>query len=349
MTLSFSIEERVIASDQPSLLIAEIAQAHDGSLALAHSYIDAVSRTGADAIKFQTHIAEAESTHEEPFRVHTAHARKESRFEYWKRTSFNEREWAELATHARDSGLLFLSSPFSLEAAQLLDSLGVPAWKLPSGELHSDEMISFLLGTQKPILASTGMSTWPEIDQLVNQFQSSNATFVLLQASSQYPVPLAQVGLNVLEEMRARYGCLVGLSDHSGSIWPSIAAVAKGASVIEVHVTFDRRIDLPDTTSSLTLDELKELAAARTALHELRIPIEKSSLTKEVSHTKRVLSKSIALKEPLRGGTILSREMLTMKKPGTGLQLAEMTLLVGRRLAHDVSSTRLLTWDDIDD
>lgn len=348
MAQTIDIGNRAIGAGNPTLLVAEIAQAHEGSVALAHSYIDVVADMGADAVKFQTHIASSESTDDENFRISLAYASRESRYDYWTRTGFDAEEWQQLYRHATDRDLIFLSSPFSTEAAALLENLGVPAWKVASGELKSEDLVSYLLSTRKPLLISTGMSTWLDIDSLVGRLHVTGTPFGLLQATSRYPTPLAEVGLNVMDEFRERYDCPVGLSDHSGTVWPALAAMAQGAAVVEVHVIFDRRILQPDASSSVTLAELNHLARARDAFFELQAPINKNSISEEVEHTRRLLTKSLALKVPLPKGTVLTADMVTTKKPGTGLPASALDQVVGKRLRHAVSERRLLRPDDLD-
>ena len=180
------------------LVIAEIALSHDGSLGMAHAFLDAAAEAGADAVKFQTHIATAESTFDEPFRI--AFSRQDSkRYDYWRRTAFTAEQWQELASHAKARAVTFLSSPFSVEAVHLLAALGVTLWKVPSGELRSRDLLEAILATKGHILVSSGMSSWQEIDDTVALLRSHGADFTLMQCTSRYPTPLNEVGLNVIE------------------------------------------------------------------------------------------------------------------------------------------------------
>ncbi len=145
------------------LVIGEVAQAHDGSLGAAHAYIDAIASSGADAVKFQTHIAAAESTPQEPWRVRFSY-QDASRYEYWKRMEFTEEQWLGLKRHAEEKKLEFLSSPFSLEAARLLQRIGMKAWKVASGEVANAQLFDYMLETRLPVMLSTGMSSMEEID-----------------------------------------------------------------------------------------------------------------------------------------------------------------------------------------
>lgn len=268
------------------MLIAEIAQAHDGSLGTAHAYIDAVARTGADAIKFQTHIAAAESSPLEPWRVQFSYE-DASRYDYWKRMEFTAEQWAGLKRHAEDRGLVFLSSPFSIEAVDLLERLGVSMWKIASGEVNNPTLMDAVLATGKPLLLSTGMSSWIEIDEAMERIERGRVRYTLLQCTSKYPVGPDEVGLNMLEVYRKRYACPVGLSDHSGTIWPSLAAVTLGASVIEVHVVFSRECFGPDVAASVTTAELSQLADGIRFIRGMR-PVDKDAMAVSLADTKAI-------------------------------------------------------------
>lgn len=256
------VGNRKVSPGEAALIIGEVAQAHDGSLGTAHAFIDAIAAAGADAVKFQAHFAEAESTPAEKFRVPFS-KQDASRYDYWKRTEFSEEQWAGLAQHAKEKGLLFLCSPFSLRAVEMLKRLDVPAWKVASGEITNLPMVEEMARSGKPLLISAGMSPWDELDRVVKFVESKAAPFALFQCTTAYPCPPEEVGLNVMEEMRARYNVPVGLSDHSGKIFAGLAAAALGANMIEVHVTLSREMFGPDVPASLTPTELGQLEIGR--------------------------------------------------------------------------------------
>lgn len=335
-------------SGNRSFVIAEIAQAHDGSLGMAHAYIDAAAEAGVDAIKFQTHIATAESTLDEPFRVKFS-LQDETRYAYWRRMEFSLEQWQGLKEHAREKGLFFLSSPFSLAAVELLEKVGVPAWKIGSGEVVSGDIMEAVIETGKPILISTGMSSYAELDELVKRFRSNHVPFTLLQCTSKYPVDFAEVGLNVMQEMRRRYGCPVGLSDHSGSVFPALAAMAQGADIIEAHIVFDKGMFGADTRASLTVADFAHLAAARDAFHRMRAnPVEKDAMAQNMALMREMFSKSLAPARDLKAGEVLMEALLAAKKPGGGIPLNQKNDFVGKKLKKDVPQNRLLRWEDID-
>lgn len=239
-------------------IIAEVACSHDGSLGQAHAYIDAVADAGADVVKFQCRIAAAESTPDEQFRPGTYFPQDASRYDYWKRMEFSQAQWEGLAKHAKDRGLLFCASAFSKWAVDMLDPF-VDWWKVGSGETDNLELIDRMALGRKPVLVSSGMSSWSEFGRAIEAVEYRWAEAVSMQCTSEYPCPPDHVGINVLDEMRKRFGTSVGLSDHSGTIWPGIAAAVHGADVLEVHVCFSRRQFGPDTPASLTIEQLAQL------------------------------------------------------------------------------------------
>jgi len=349
LTELFSIADKTVGQGQPAFIIAEIAQAHDGSLGMAHAYIDAVADTDADAIKFQTHIAASESTLDEPFRVQFS-LQDENRYDYWKRMEFSAEQWAGLAEHARSCGLIFLSSAFSVDAFRLLQKIGMPAWKVGSGEVTNRELLSEMVSDKSPVLLSSGMSSHQELQDAVDFITQSGSPVAVLQCTSQYPTPLEQVGLNVIEDYRRMFDCPVGLSDHSGTVFPALAAMARGADIVEVHVTFNRKMFGPDTAASITMEELELLGKARTAFHTMVTnPIDKNRPDAGLGQMRDMFTRSLATRTELGKGTILRADMLTLKKPGTGLPASEMERVVGRRLARTVTPDRLLTPDDLED
>ena len=348
MTSLIDIAGRAIGPGQPAFVIAEVAQSHDGSLGMAHAFIDTAAESGADAIKFQTHIAAAESTLDEEFRVKFSR-QDESRFDYWRRMEFSPAQWAGLATHAAEQGIVFLSSAFSVAAVELLRELGLAAWKVGSGEYRSQDLWQAMAANGAPILLSTGMSEWREIEAAVERVGELGVPLALFQCTSRYPTKLAEVGLNVIDELR-RFGCPVGLSDHSGSVHPSLAALARGADLIEVHLTLDHRLFGPDVPVSLTPPELALICEARDAIMTMeKNPVDKDAMAAELAEMRGLFSKSLAPLRPLSAGTLLTADMLTAKKPGTGIPVTELDTVVGRRLSVHVGPERLLRREDLDD
>jgi N,N'-diacetyllegionaminate synthase len=348
MTAAIAIAGRQIGSGAKPFLIAEVGQAHDGSLGQAHAFVDAAARAGVDAIKFQTHIASAESTLDEEFRVRFSR-QDVTRYDYWKRMEFTLEQWVGLKNHAAEKGLIFLSSAFSVAAVELLIQLGVPAWKVGSGEYKSFDLLGAMAATRLPVLLSTGMSRYDEIATAVEFLRQRGSPVALFQCTTRYPTRDEDTGLNVIAELRRRFACPVGLSDHSGSLWPAIAALAVGAELIEAHLIFDRTMFGPDSPSSLTVAEFRQLVEARDAIAAmLAHTIDKDQMAEELAPMRRLFTKSLAPTRPLSAGHRLIAGDLVAKKPGTGIATDELDRLLGKRLSRDVRPDRLLRWEDLD-
>ncbi|MDP6184002.1 MAG: N-acetylneuraminate synthase family protein [Gammaproteobacteria bacterium] len=332
----------------PCTVIVEVGQAHDGSLGMAHAFIDAIAKGGADAVKFQTHIAEAESTRDEPWRTKFS-SQDATRIDYWRRMEFSEAQWQELKTHASDRSLLFLSSPFSLEAVGLLQTIGVAGWKTASGETSNHALIDAMAVTGLPMIVSTGMSTLAEVDEVVARIGAQGAALALLQCTSAYPCPPELVGLNVIGEFRARYGCAAGLSDHSATIYPGLAAAAQGIEILEVHLTLSREMFGPDVPASVTPAELRQLVDGIRFIETMRAnPVDKQIVPEPIGSLRKIFTKSVVVTEALKSGTVLERTHLAVKKPGSGIPANALEELIGRRLARAVVPDQLLSYDDLE-
>ena len=330
------------------MIIAEVAQSHEGSLGMAHAFIDAVADAGVDAVKFQTHIASAESTPHEPWRIKFS-PQDDTRYDYWKRMEFSEEQWRGLKSHALKSGLKFLSSPFSFEAFEMLSRVGVAAWKVPSGETSNTPMLDLMIETGLPVIISTGMSPLSEIDAAVKRVKEKKVPLAVLQCTTAYPCPPEKIGLNLISEFRNRYDCPVGLSDHSGTIFPGLAAAVLGIEVLEVHVTLSREMFGPDVPASITPAELRQLVDGIRFIEKmLNHPADKNALDPELMELRSTFTKSVVARIDLPAGTVLKEKHMALKKPGTGIPANRMPELIGRRLKRQVLKDELLSEDEID-
>lgn len=322
------------------LVIAEVGQNHDGSLGTAHAYIDAVAKTGAGAIKFQTHIADAESTPSEPWRVKFS-LQDASRYDYWKRMEFTGPQWAGLAEHAREKGLHFLSSAFSMEAVELLDRLQVPAWKVGAGEITNLPMIERMAATRKPVVLSSGLSPWADLDSAVACVRAAGAPVAVVQCTTMYPCPPAKLGLNVIGEIRNRYQCPTGLSDHSGTIYAGLAAAALGANLLEVHVTLSREAFGPDVPASVTTSELAQLVEGVRFIEEaIAHPVDKQQMADDLTELRTMFGKSVVASRDLPDGWMLTEKDIAIRKPGTGIPPAQWRSVMNRKLKHAVAANQ---------
>ncbi len=340
----------IFESNDPEdvFVIGEVAQAHDGSLGFAHAYIDAIADAGADAVKFQTHIAAAESTRQEPWRVPFSYE-DDSRYDYWHRMEFTEEQWAGLKKHADERGLLFMSTPFSPEAVQLLERLDVKIWKVSSGEIFEPWLTELMIGTGKPVIFSTGMSTESEIGAYAAKLEARNVRYAALQCTTNYPVQPEKVGLNVLEDFLKKYP-MAGLSDHSGEMWPSLSAVTLGAKVIEVHVCLSRYDYGPDVPASLTQEKFAEMIRGIRYISRVRThPVNKDEVSAELSRSSQIFSKSVCAKQAIPRGTVLTKELLALKKPGYGIPAREADSVLGKRVNRDVEADEFIDRADIEE
>lgn len=327
--------------------IAEIGQAHEGSLGILHSYIDALATTGISAIKFQMHIAEAESSMHEPFRIKFSYE-DATRYDYWKRMEFTLEQWKEIKKHCDEVGLEFLCSPFSNLAVDWLEEIGIKCYKVGSGEVTNLLLLEKIAKTKKPIIISSGMSNYSELDKTVSFLKERSVDFSILQCTTSYPTQPEQFGFNVINELKERYKVAIGFSDHSAKIATNSAAVALGAEILEFHVVFDKRMFGPDTKSSLTIDETKQLVEDCNAVYKaLKFPINKNE-NSQFSTLKTIFEKSLAVNKDLPMGHVLTFEDLEAKKPkGFGIDALKFESVLGKRISRNLTQWDFLNENDI--
>ncbi len=328
-------------------IIAEIGQAHEGSLGILHSYIDSVAMYGVDVIKFQMHIAEAESSKFEPFRVNFSYEDK-TRFDYWKRMEFSFEQWVGIKKHCDDLGLEFLVTPFSIKAIDQLEKMGVSAYKVGSADTSNSLLIKKLSLTEKDLIVSTGMSNYNEISTCLGFFKNPKQNISIMQCTTKYPTQASEIGLNNIRIMKEKYKIPVGLSDHSGSIYPSLAATALGADLIEVHVVFDKQSFGPDSSSSLNFKELQMLTEGVNYINEINLnPIAKDQM--DHHKLKSVFGRSLAVNKNLKAGHKIEFKDLECKKPpGLGIDVNDFQSILGKPLAKNLSKWDFLNLEDFE-
>lgn len=323
-------------------LVAEVGSVHDGSFGNAIRLIDLAAECGADVVKFQTHIPDAETVKDAPS---PSYFTAESRFDYFLRTGFSATQWRRLREHADFVGIGFLSSPFSLEAVDLLEEIGADGYKIASGEVTNVPLLERVAATGKRVLLSSGMSSWSELDLAVDVLRGSPLT--VLQCSSAYPCPPERVGLNVISEMRERYGLPVGFSDHTQGIAAAIAAAALGATTIEKHLTFSRAMYGSDAPLASEPGELRLLADALAAVAIMRsTPVDKDDVA-PYAEMKRIFEKSVVTAGAVTAGAVVEPRHLAFKKPGDGVPARDWRSLIGRTWARDLAADHLVTWEDL--
>jgi N-acetylneuraminate synthase len=338
---SMEIAGRPIGPGHPVLVIAEIGNNHDGSIGQARALIDAAAEAGADAVKFQTHIAEAEMLESTPTPPHFD----EPRYRFMQRMSLSREQHEVLKAHAEERGLIFFSSPFSIEAVELLEGLDVPAYKIASGEVTNPPLVEAISSTGKPVLISTGMSGLEEVDAAVAILREHGAPFLVMQCTSNYPCPPEKVNLRAMETLHERYNAPVGLSDHTPGVFTSVAAVALGAVAVEKHFTLSKRLYGPDHHASLTPEELaqlvdgvKQVQAAMGDGVKARDP--------ELDPARATFEKSVVSAVEIPEGAVIEASMLTTKRPGNGIPATRLPEVVGRHATRSIPANELVAEGD---
>jgi N,N'-diacetyllegionaminate synthase len=326
-------------------IIAEVGSVHDGSFGNACKLIELAATCGADVVKFQTHLAEHETL---PTAPAPSYFQGEPRYEYFRRTSFTPSQWAYLRDQCQEFGIQFMSSPFSLEAIDLLEDLDVNSYKVPSGEVSNLPLLEKLSELGKPVHLSSGMSSWMELDKAVSILKGK-VDLTVMQCTSAYPCPAELVGLNVISEIKFRYGVdvNVGFSDHTAGIAAGPAAAALGASIIEKHLTFSRKMYGSDASNALEPSDFTLYShLVRETWAMMSNPVNKDNLTPFLE-MKHVFEKSIVTARPVLQNSIIVRDDLAFKKPGDGIPSSDYLSLIGRRANKDLPVNYKFTHDDL--
>ena len=319
-------------------IIAEIGNTHEGSLGLAKQFIKVASECGADAVKFQVHIFNSESLLSAP---NPPYFKDESRRNYFERTSFSLDQWQILKQFAEDDcDIEFLASPFSNDAVDLLAEIGVKTFKIASGETSNLPMLEKIASLSTAVLLSTGMSSWSEIDSAVNCLTSNGCDdLTILQCTSDYPCLPENSGLNVLDEFKRRYPShSIGYSDHTLGVAIPIAAVCKGATVIEKHFTLSKRMYGSDAMFSSEPGEFKLLVdSLRNVEKGLITKVDKDAKANSLHEMKNTFEKMIVASSDLSEGTILKSFDLSYKKPMNGVPASKYKEVIGKKLKFKIS------------
>jgi N,N'-diacetyllegionaminate synthase len=334
---------------RPVFVIAEAGVNHNGSLDLAFKLIDAAKDAGADAVKFQTFRAEdlaTESAHKAAYQQRTTSSA-ETQFEMLKRLELDAGAHRRLIEYCGKVGIQFLSSPFDLDSADLLERMGVPLYKIPSGEITNLPYLRHIARKGKPLIVSTGMSTLGEVEEAIQTLRDSGATDItLLHCVTEYPAPFDEINLRAMHTMHEAFGLPVGYSDHSPGIEIAIAAVALGAVVIEKHFTLDRSLPGPDHAASLEPAELRQMVTSIRHVQAAMGTGVKAPAKCEIPNIS-VARKSLVAARPLSAGHRIEPEDLAIKRPGNGIAPRQQQDLVGRTLRVDVKKDELLRWEHL--
>jgi len=344
---NIQIGNKLIGPGQPVFVIAEAGVNHNGDLKLARVLIDVAVEAGADAVKFQTFRADRLATPDAPkaeYQLQTT-GNAESQFEMLQRLELSADAHRELQAYCHERGIIFLSTPFDEEAVELLDDLGVPAFKISSGDLTNSPLLEQVAGKGRPVILSTGMSELSELIEAVSVLNTAGCENpVLLHCVSNYPADPVEINLRAMQTMRSAFDVPVGFSDHTEGIDVAVAAVALGACVIEKHFTLDRTLPGPDHRASLEPAELRELVRSirrvETALGNGRKVPTASEL-----ETATVARRSLVAARDIPAGVTLERDMVVMRRPGTGMSPAMLNTLIGRRTVRQIAAGTILEED----
>lgn len=330
-------------------LIAEAGLAHEGSLGIAQSFAKVAKENGADAIKFQHHNYEHESSKGEKFRKNFSN-QDMTRAEYWKRTSFHLYEWKKLKKFCDKLNIKFICSPFSIKSAEELNKVGVYAWKIASGEFNNIPLIEYILkNSNKPIILSTGLTTIVEIEKILKVFKKfKRKDYALLQCTSKYPTNLKDVGHDLIEKFKKKFKCKVGISDHSGQINSLIIGLCKKADLLEFHVTFHEEFFGPDTSSSITPNEIKFLSNLRNDLYKIKnVHTNKEKLSTNQKKMIRLFGKSIFTRRDLKQNQKIKIDDLKFLKPGIGIKVIDYKKVLGKFTRKPIKKDKLIKFTDL--
>ena len=324
------------------IVVAEVGLVHNGSLSKALKLIDIAKEVGADAVKFQTHIAERETLINAP---NPTYFKKESRFNYFKRTSFKLNDWIKIRKYTKKKKIKFFSSPFSIQAVDLLRKINVDAFKIASGEITNHPLLERINNTKKETFISSGMSNWTEISRAIKLLPKIKKK-TLMQCTSMYPCKLNKAGLNIINQMKKRYKLPVGFSDHTQGITASIIATALGVDVIEKHLTISNKMYGSDAFFSLEPKEFKQMIAMiKETSQILNNPVDKNNI-KCFKGMKIVFEKSIVLNKDMLQGQKIKYEDLDFKKPGIGIRADKIMKVIGKILKKNIKKDSILNYQD---
>jgi N-acetylneuraminate synthase len=332
-------------------IIAEIGNSHEGSLGIALSMIDMAAFAGADIVKFQLHLSEFESSTFEPFRV-KSFSQDKTRTDYWNRVGFTLDQWRLIKKHCDSKGIEFLCSPFSIEAAKLLfENQLVKRWKIGSGEISNLQLLDFVFSTKLEVLVSTGLGDNSDITRLITHIGKNFELdqLVLMHCVSQYPTKLENSSLSLINYYISEFDVKVGHSDHSGLKSTSYFALTFPIDYLEVHLTPNKLFFGPDTSSSLTPEELNQVVQYRNDLIELK----KSNLSRDQlfemsQETAMIFRKSLYWATNLSKGEKIKASDLIVRKPWKGVDASEFEYLIGKTVKKNVTEGLPLEKSDIE-
>jgi N,N'-diacetyllegionaminate synthase len=341
------IGNKTIGDGSPVFIIAEAGVNHQGDIQVAKQLVDIACEAGADAIKFQTFSAKhlvTRTAEKAEYQKETTGA-KESQFEMLKRLELNFEQHVLLQSYAEEKGILFLSTPFDVQSVNWLEELNIPIYKISSGDLTNTVLLRRVAATKKPVILSTGMATIEEIQEALELLEENDVC--LLHCTTSYPTPFEDVNLRAMQTLRDTFQKVTGYSDHTLGIEVPLAAVALGAQIIEKHFTFDKMAEGPDHRASLSPEELKWMVQGIRRIEKALGTPRKELAPSEIKN-RDLARKSIVTSQPIKKGTILTEDLLTVKRPGNGLPPKMFDQLLGKRAKYDLPADYLIDWKDVE-
>ena len=337
----FSIAGRKIGLGNPSYIIAEGCDNHMGNMAVAHEMVQHAKLAGVDAIKFQHHLADEEMLPDAPMSDNFD----EPLYDFLKKNELSLNDHRELKKHCEDISIQYLCTPFSWAAAEELESIGVDFYKIGSGEMTDIPTLLRIADFGKPMIISTGMSTFEEIDRTYNAMQATTAPLALMNCVSEYPPAYEDLNLGVIETMIERFpNAVIGHSDHTPDLFTCFAAIPLGAAIIEKHVILDKRTPGPDQSVSINFYDLAQLVDGIRKI-EAALGTTKAIHDKE-QQIRKWAFRSIVSTRRIEAGEIIDQEMIWSKRPGTGIPSYQMAEVVGCKTVRAIEANTLLSWDD---
>lgn len=338
---------RLVGAGLPALIVAELGQNHNGSVELAERLIDAAAWAGADAVKVVKRDLDCELSAVARLRPYLSpHAFGATYGEHRRALELSPSDYARLRDRAKRHGLIYIATACDIPSARSMASLGVAAFKIASRDLANIPLVSHVAEQGLPVLLSTGMSGWEEIDAAVAVARRGASRLILMHCTSLYPTPYADANLRSLLALAARYGEPTGFSDHSPGVLLPPVAVSMGAVAIEKHLTLDRSLKGTDHACSLEPEELRRLVQDVRAVEEA-LGRDDKPVPPAVAPVRARLGRSLVAKTRLSAGTVVEDGMLALKCPGDGLTWFDRSRVVGRRLLRDVEADVQISIEDL--
>lgn len=326
------------------LIIAEAGVNHNGNIDIAKKLVDSAKESGADVVKFQTFKPEkivTQNASKAKYQQENTHIN-ESQKSMLSKLALSNDDFIELKQYCEAVGISFLSTPFDIESIEFLNEIGCRYWKIPSGEVTNYPYLVKIAQTKKPVIMSTGMCDFNEINDAIETLEKfGTKKITLLHCNTMYPTPFEDVNLNAMNALTKKFNCPIGYSDHTEGIEVPIAAVAIGATVVEKHFTLDRKMQGPDHKASLEPPELKQMIDSIRNI-EKALGSEKKEVTASELPNREVARKSIVAAKYIKAGEVLSEENITTKRPGSGISPMKWNDIIGTKAIRDFEEDEMI-------